>query len=48
MTIARFIRLFRERLSTVLATKTAWGRVELMIEVNAIIEELLLEALEGE
>ena len=46
MTIARFIRLFKERLHDLLATKTAWGRNELTKEVNTLIEELLLEALE--
>ena len=46
MTIARFIRLFRERLNTTLTKKTAWGRNELTKEVNRLIEELLLKALE--
>jgi len=46
VTIARFIRLFRERLNSLLATKTSWGRNDLKEEVNRLIEELLLDALE--
>lgn len=46
MTIARFIRLFKERLNSSLAAKTAWGRNEIEKEVDRLIGELLLEALE--
>ena len=46
MTIARFIRLFKERLKERIQGKTAYGRNELQEMVNELIDELLLEALE--
>ena len=47
MTLSKFVKLFRERLKDKLSSKTGWGRNELLDLVNDIIDDLLLEALEG-
>ena len=46
MTIATFVKLFKERFRSEIQKKTGWGKIELLDVLDRLTEELLLEALE--
>ena len=46
MTIARFIRLFKERFTAEISKKTGWGKNELISVMTKLTDDLIFEVLE--
>lgn len=46
MTLAVFVRLFKERFESEVSKKTGWGKNEVIKQMNKVMDKLVLEALD--
>ena len=48
MTLVEFIKVFKMKIRSKVIEQAGWGRVETLLLINSLIEEILLEIIETE